>query len=212
MPAADATVTLTINENTKAFSLSDHVSLYEQLVLNIVTASGNTWPAGSYTIALTYYGRTMALAACTYDNGALSCTLNLATEELEDLFALLRNPKRQQLDLTLWDNTAKKKWATGKADVWFCEYTTASATPVPVISNYYSGSTAISSGASSVTVNLSAYSLTAAPSQAFPSVKVPSGQDDVFVVGWTATSTALTVQLSAPVDSSAYVLNWLIFP
>ena len=212
MTAADAQVTLTINENTKAFSLSDKIALYEQLVINIVTASGNTWPAGSYTLAVTYYGRTMALSACDYDDGALTCSITFATEELEALFSLLRNPKRVQLDLTLWDNSAKKKWATGKVDVWFTEYSTASATPVPVTSTYYNGSTSIAAGATSATVDISTYSLTAAPSQIFVSVKVPSGQDNIFVVSHNATSTAITVQLNGPTSASGCVLNWLFFP
>lgn len=211
---ADATtaVTLTINEDSKAFSLSDRLALYEQITINIVTASGNTWPAGSYTLALTYYGRTMALAACDYSAGALSCAISLATEELEDLFALLRNPKRQQLDLTLWDNSGKKKWATGKVDVWFTEYTTNNVEPVPVTSQFYNGSTSVSSGSSSVSIDISAYSLTAAPSQIFLSVRVPTGQDNLFVVSYSATSTAITVNLNGPTPASGYVVNWLFFP
>lgn len=212
MPAADATLTLTVDENSKAFSLSDRIALYEERTCNIVTASGNTWPAGSYTVALTYYGQTMALAACSYSSGALSAALSLATTELEKLFSFLRNPKRLQLDLTIWDNTNKTKWATGKVDVWFTEYTTASATPTPVPNTYYNGTTAITNGASEVTVDISSYSLSAAPAQVFPSVKVPSGSDNIFVVGWTATSSAITVQLSSAAPSGSYVLNWLFFP
>lgn len=212
MPEATANVTLTINKDTKAFSLSDKIALYEQITVNIAASNGDTWPAGSYMLAVTYYGRTMALAACTYDAGELSCALNLATEEMEDIFSLLRNPKRVQLDLTLWDNTSKKKWATGKVDVWFTEYTTASAAPVPVPNTYYNGSTAITNGSNSVTVSLGAYSLSAAPSQVFLSVRGASGEDNVTVLDYTGTASALTVRLSAPVQSSNYVLNWLFFP
>lgn len=212
MPTADATINLTIDEDSKAFTLSDRIALYEQRTMNLVTASGNTWPAGSYTVALTYYGQTMALSACTYNSGALSCALNLSTTELERLFSFLRNVKRIQLDLTIWDNTNKTKWATGKIDVFFTEYSTASATPTPTPSTYYNGSTSITNGASSVIVDISAYSLTAAPSQVFPSVKVASGEDNIFVVAHTSTATAITVQLSSPVASGNYVLNWLFFP
>jgi len=212
MPAADATITLTVNENSKTFSLSDKIALYEQRTFSIVTASGNTWPSGSYTIVLTYYGQTMALAACTYNAGALSAALSLATTELERLFSFLRNPKRLQLDLTIWDNTNKTKWTTGKADVWFTEYTTASATPTPVPNTYYNGTTAITNGALEVTVDLTAYGLTAAPAQVFLSVKVPTSSDNIFVSGWTASATTITVQLSSNAPSSSYVLNWLFFP
>lgn len=213
MPTASPGLTLTVNVDNKQFALSDRIAEGESRTVSIVTSSGDDWPAGSYTLALTYHGTTVALAGCTYNSGALTAALNLATTEIADLFDELQpDQMRQSVDLTLRDASNNILWAIGKCDVWRATYSAGSTSPVVIPSAYHAGSANVTPGASSVTIDISSLSLTAAPAQVLLSVYVPSGEPNVWATGHSETATAITVELSSAPASSGYVIHWLLFP
>ena len=210
MANASAGWTLTVNTDTKAITLSDRLALYESRKVTVSTASGDTWPAGDYTLALTYAGRNMGSVVLTYNSGALSGTLNLNTTELAAVFAILAR-KRIALDLTLWDDSNHIAWGRGKVDVYYTEFTEATPSATVEVADYYTGSTSITNGADSVTVNLSSLSLTSTPAQIVCTVKAPSGGYNLFATVTASSSTAFTATLSAATEQENYVLNWVIY-
>lgn len=213
MATASPAVTITVGKDDKSVELSDRLSLYESPAITFALDNGDIWPSGDYTCALTYYGRIMASAACTNNAGVLTCTLVLATTELESVFAIIRDPRRISFDLTLWDQTAKREWARGRVDVWRTEWTEETASATVINEDYHVGVTAITSGQSSVSVDISSLGLTGAPSQVLVTVQGPSGALNIFgTISGTPTASAFTVSLSAAPDQSGYVVNWVVYP
>lgn len=213
MPATSSAVTLTVNTDTKIASWSANISLYETRAVTIVASDGDTWPSGTYTLALTYYGRTVALSACSWVAGALTCSLNLNTTELVNIFAAL-SVGRVTLDLSLWDAGNSMLWARCKTQVYKAEYSTATAAPTPVIAEYYHDTESLDAdvGNATASVDLTSLSLTQAPVQVLVSVATPAGGDNIFATVAAVTATSITVNLSARVPATGYSLHWLIFP
>lgn len=212
---SDATpgLTITVGKDSKAVTLTDRLSLYEVPTITFALSDGSTWPAGSYTAALTYFGRTMTSVVCTNTAGVLTAALNLATTEIEAVFNEINEPQRLTFDMTLWDNTAHKEWARGKVDVWRANWSTTSATANVVPEEFYSGSTNITSGQSSVTVDLTSLGLAAAPSQILVTVKGPASAFNIFgTVTGTPTATQFVASLSAAPDQAGYILHWVVYP
>lgn len=208
---ASASLTITVDKDAKEITASDRLSQFEQRTVSVVLSNADTWPAGDYTLALTHKGRAQAVCALSWSGGSISGTLNLNTEEIEELFDVLRKPSRITFDLSLWDDTAKTMWGRGRVDVYRAEWTESTASPIPETESYYDGVSAISSGASSVTVDISSYGLTAAP-KVVATVQGPSGALNIFATVTAVTATQFVASLSANTDSSDYVLNWVVFP
>ncbi len=210
MTTASNTITITVGLASKQIAIPGPFALYESRAVNIVLDNGQTWPSGEYTLALTYDGRAQASAACSWSSGALTATISTGTLTLADLFDILGNPRHVTLDVTLRDEQSLTTWGRGRVDVLNTDYTDATASPQPTPpSDYYEGSTAISSGADTVTVNLSAYALTVAPRVI---CTVNGGALNIFATVTSKSATAFTATLSAQADSSSYVLNWVVFP
>lgn len=210
MATASSSITVTVGRDSKSVTFSDALSLYESRALSFVLDTGDTWPSGTYTVAFTYAGRAQATASCSWSGGALTSTIDMATTTLADLFDILADPKHVTLDVTLWDDQSSVTWGRGRVDVLNTEWTTETASPQPApASDFYSGSTAITSGADSVVVDISSYSLTASPRVV---CTVNGGASNLFATITSKSATSFTATLSAQADSSSYVLNWVIFP
>lgn len=208
---ASAAITITVDKDTKQITVSDVLSQYEQRSVSLVLSNADTWPAGDYTLALTYKGRAQAEATLSWSGGAVTGTLNLNTDELDELFDVLRNPASIAMDVSIWDDVANTMWGKGRVDVYRAQWGTSTTSPIPDTDNYYDGVTAISSGASSVTVDISTYGLTAAP-RVVATVQGPAGALNIFATVTAVTASQFVASLSAETDSSSYVLNWVIFP
>lgn len=210
MATESPTVTATIDTQQKTIILSERLALYESRTVQILAASGDLWPVGDYTLAVTFHGSAVATAACTNYAGALSCVLNLNTTEMEGVFDAVRG-STIAFDVSLWDDTAHTLW--GSARIYIARTNWTEATPAPNVEpeEYYTGATAITNGAATVTVDLSALSLTAAP-QVVATVIGPAGAYNIFPTVTDVTATGFVASLSAAVPSSQYVLNWVVFP
>lgn len=209
MATASNSITVTIGRDDKSVAFSDALALHETRALSFVFSNGDTWPAGTYTIALSYQKRAQATASCGWSGGALTANINLSTTTLSDLFDILDEPPHVTLDVTLWDEQSGTVWGRGRADVLNTNWTTATASPQPdPPSDFYDGSTAIDSGADSVTVDLTSYGLTVAP-RVICTVK---GGTNIAATVSAVSATSFTATLSAQTDSESYVLNWVVFP
>lgn len=211
MTTAAAMQTIVVNENTKQFTLSDKWCAYESRPFSITLNSGNDWMAGAYTLALSFGARTMAVAGCAVGTTTLTGTLNLNTTELDQVFDWL-GCKRIVCDLTLWDNTNRVAWARGRCDVWLSDYTTAGSTPTALADDYYSGTATLTADDTSKSVDLTAYALSAAPSQIFASIQTPVGGDNIWCTVTASNSTSFTCAFSGTIPASGYKMHWLIFP
>lgn len=212
MSDASTIITFSTDANDRSFVASGRFGVYESRGVSIELSNGSAFPAGAYTFALSFAGRAVALCGLTLAAGKLTGTLNLATDELSEIFLAVGSAARRIVcQATVWDNTGRVVWARGRCDVWRTDYTTTAVSPTALTATYYSGKATIAEGDSSATVSLSAYSLSAAPASAFVSVQSANG-DVIAATVTTLTATQLVATMTAPASAGGCTLHWLVFP
>lgn len=209
MTTLSTAINATASLATKAITITERIGLYEVRSISIVASATSDLPSGNYKLLLTYGGRTVALSALTASGNTLSGTLNLSTTQLEALFAVLP-VDRLRVIANVWDATGKVQWARGGTDVWRNEYGEETAAPSAVQNSTEQGVADITNGATSVTVDLSALSITSGASIA-GTVLLPSGATvGVSVIGVTFSTTSAVFQLSGAVPATGYKLSWMV--
>jgi hypothetical protein len=206
MPDIATAVTGTVGITDKTLTLTQRVALYEQRTITLDGTGGN-FPAGTYKLQLTFGPRTVALAALSVSSGDLTGTLNLSTSQLEAVFDVLP-VNRLRCMAVVWDAGGKVLWGRSLVDVYRNEYTDESPTPVTVRNQVLQGVVDITAGATSKTIDLSAYSVSATASVA-GTVLIPSGGDNIFVVNVAFTTASVVFGFNGPV-SSGYKLAWMV--
>jgi hypothetical protein len=208
MTTISTTITGTMDLDDKSIALASRLGLYEVRTITLTDSDGNTFPAGTYRLAIAFGGRTVALAALTASTSTLSGSLSLSTTQLEALFAVLPN-NRIPMTMVVWDATGKVMYGRERVDIWRNEYDAEDPTPVAVQNSVIQGTAAITAGARTVTVDVTGHGVLANASLA-ASVLVPAGQDNIYVVASTRSATTLTFTLSSTTPATGYTLTWMV--
>lgn len=205
-------VTVTVTPATKAFSWATDIALYETRTIEI-SMSSYDFPAGTYKLIFTFGPNTVVLCALSVVSGKLTGTLNCNTTNLENVFKVLP-VNRVKVKANLWDSGNSICYATGSVDIWNAEEVDGATEPTAVSNEIKTGQASITSGASTVEVDLTGEGFTTAAA-AVGTVIVPSGGDNIFVVGAAVASsggyiTTITFTLSSAVANANYKLNWMV--
>jgi len=212
MSIYDTTIQMTVRPDTKTISFNTKLAIYEKRNLQIAI-EGYEFPNNTYKFIGTFGPQTVFLSALSVSTGMLIGELNLNTVPLEKVFKTL-NCQRVKVDYSLWDSEDSILYARGKMDIWNAEPPSESSEPTPVSGTILTGQADIAAGANYVDVSLIGQGFTTSAS-VVGTVLIPSGGDQVFVVGVELTSsggyiTSARFNLSSAVSGSNYKLNWMV--
>jgi hypothetical protein len=205
-------ITATVTAATKTITFATDIALYESRSIEI-TLSGYDFPSATYKLFFTFGPNTVVLAALSVVAGKLTGTLNCNTTNLENIFKVLP-VNRVRVKANLWDSGNSICYATGSVDVWNAEEVDGATEPTAVSNEIKTGQESITNGASTVEVDLTGEGFTTAAAVA-GTIIVPSGGDNIFVVGAAVASsggyiTTITFTLSSAVANGTYKLNWMV--
>lgn len=211
MTALDDEITITVEPANKRCIVSGRMAEYENVPVSIGLSGGEDWPAGAYTLALTFFGRPVATAGLSRSTTKLSGNLNLATTEIEDIFDSLPSLERVFLEMTLWDATNRRALGKAKVGIMRTNWIDGMTAPTPNPSAFYTGTEDIEENADTLEVDISGLGLTAAPAQVFASVECPAGGFNVAATLASKSAAEITFSLTAEVGEN-YKLHWMVIP
>jgi len=212
MSTYDSKVIMTVSPTTKQLSFDDMLAVYEIRDIEI-GISGYDFPDNTYKFIGKFGPQTVFLSALSVSGGKLVGELNLNTTQLENVFKVI-GCQRIKIEYSLWDSSDTFLYARGRMDICNAESPSDTSEPTPVSGTILTGQADIANGANYVDVSLIGQGFTTSAS-VVGTVLIPSGGDQVFVVGVELTSsggyiTSARFNLSSAVSGSNYKLNWMV--
>lgn len=201
-------ITGTVDPITKRIALTTAIAAREERDIEI--ESSETLDAGTYRLVLSFGGRTIAICGLTEADDSLSGTLNLATTQIDALFAILPMAKLRPI-CAIWNATGTELIGRSTVDLLRNEADTDDdVTPVPVSGHVYTGNEAISNGATYVDVDMSSISPSANASIVGAVILPIGATEGMTIQGITRNGSTTRFEFQSAAPSTGYVLNWLV--